>query len=324
MTESSYAYAFGRVKALEVDLLTTAQIKRMTDAHTAEDALKVLSESPYSTHLPERPDIPEIEKAILRELEETYEIVKKISPNKEVIGLFELKYDIHNIKILLKSEISKKQLSHLLIPLGREGIDNLRAAFDGDLKAVSSDIADIIENSRQLYEETGDFQRVQFFLDREHTNLIERGFKGHSFLEEFFTIRIDLENIRNFMRVQKTAIEFEEVFLPRGNFDIKFFEEIRDQPAEFFVEKTRNKDFANVVSEGLKAYQMTGSLAKYEKLAEDFLMQYMKKAKLYSLSIEPLVGYLFAKEREASLVRQILISKIKGIDIQDKVGEPYG
>ena len=63
MTES-HAYAFGRVRALEVALIDTAQLKRMVDARTADDALKVLSETPYGSYLPEHPDIPDIEKAI--------------------------------------------------------------------------------------------------------------------------------------------------------------------------------------------------------------------------------------------------------------------
>lgn len=320
---SKYAYAFGRVRALEVGLVTASQLKRMTDARNAEEALKIVSETSYSAYLPEKPEISDIEKAILKELEKTCEISRKISPERSITDLFEVKYDIHNLKILLKSEIIGKSLSNLLIPLGREGADNIKAALAGDLKVVSPGMRDIIVKTRELYEKTKDFQKVQFFLDREHTRLLRNGFRGYPFLREFFAIKIDLENIRNYLRIQKYGLDFEKVFLFGGNFGLAFFEAAKDQPVEYFVEKTRNTNFAHVVSEGLAAYQKTGSLALYEKLTENFLMQYMRRAKFRSLSIEPLIGYLFAKEREASLIRRILVSKMKRINIQDRVSETY-
>jgi V/A-type H+-transporting ATPase subunit C len=318
----SHAYAFGRVRALEVGLIDATQMKRMLDARTADDALKIISETPYGAYLPENPQIPDIEKAIIEELKKTYELSRKISPQREITDLFEVKYDMHNVKILLRSEITERSLSHLLIPLGREGPENIKAALNGDLKAVSPEMQHVLSRARALYEETEDFQKVQFFLDKERSRILRTGFEGSPFLEEFYAIKVDLENIRNFLRAQKFNLDFEDVFLPGGNLDLKFFGEAKEA-AEYFIEKTRSKDYAFVVSQGLADYEEEKSLVSYEKLTEDFLMQHMKKAKYYSLSIEPLAGYLFAKEREARIVRQILISKMKGIDVTDRVSEVY-
>ena len=323
MSESSYAYAFGRVRAMEKGLIDSVQIKRMVDARTAQDALKTLTETSYGSHLPEKPDIPDIEKALLEELVRTYEIVRKISPQKEVTDLFELKYDIHNLKILLKSEITGTAFDDLLIPLGKEGPENLKAALEGDLKAISHEITQLVVRARKIFEETGDFQKVQFFLDREHARLIHRGFSQIPFLVQFHAMKIDLENIRNALRTHRVGIPFEDVFLPGGSYDLRFFTDFKDQPAEYFIEKTRNRDFAGVVSEGLARYQETGSLSLYEKNTDDFLMNYMKKAKFYSLSIEPVAGYLFAKEREVRILRQILIAKMKNIDVIERVSDVY-
>ncbi|MBU7014319.1 MAG: V-type ATPase subunit [Theionarchaea archaeon] len=323
MTGSKYAYAFGRIKALEVGLIDASQLKRMIDARTAQDAVKIVAETSYGTYLSESPDIPEIERAILQEVERTYQVVGKISPEKAVTDLLQLKYDIHNIKILLKSQITGKDLSHLLVPLGREGSGALKAACDGDLKAVSPEVAQIIQKALSLYEESGDFQKVQFFLDREHSLLLSEGFSEIPFLRQYNALAVDLENIRNFIRAEKMEIGFEEVFLSGGTLVLAFFSEVKDQPADYFMESTRNRDFAGVVHEGLTAYQETGSLSRYETLVDNFLMEYMKKAKTYSLSLEPVVGYLFAKEREAKVVRQILISKMKGIDITGRVSDVY-
>ncbi|MBU7042116.1 MAG: V-type ATPase subunit [Theionarchaea archaeon] len=323
MSESSYAYAFGRVRALETELMDSTQIKRMIDARTAQDALKTLSETSYGSYLPDSPDIPDIEKALIEELKKTYEIVRNISPQREITDLFELQYDIHNLKILLKSEITGISFDELLIPLGREGPESLAEALEGDLKAVSPFIGQTIEKARIIYGDTKDFQKVQFFLDREHARLLHQGFLKIPFLTQFFMLKIDLENIRNAIRAHRVGLPFEDIFLPGGSYPVAFFTEIKDQPAEYFMEKTRNRDYAEVVTEGLTQYQKIGSLSLYEKNTDDFLMNYMKKAKFYSLSIEPVAGYLFAKEREVRILRQILIGKMKHIDVTQRVSEVY-
>ncbi|MBU6997403.1 MAG: V-type ATPase subunit [Theionarchaea archaeon] len=323
MTGSKYAYAFGRIKALEVGLIDASQLKRMIDARTAQDAVKIVAETPYGSYLSENPDIPDIERAILQELERTYQIIAKISPDKAITDLLQLKYDIHNLKIILKSQITGHDLSHLLVPLGREGPVALRAACDGDMKAVSPEIAHVIQKSLSLYQESGDFQKVQFFLDREHSRLLSEGLATTPFLQKYSAYAVDLENIRNFIRAEKMGIKFAEVFLSGGTLALASFSEIKDQAADYFMESTRNSDFASVVHEGLTAYQETGSLARYETLVDNFLMEYMKKAKTYSLSLEPVIGYLFAKEREAKVVRQILISKMKGIEVTGRVSDVY-
>ncbi len=318
---SEYAYAFGRVKALEVSLINSSQVKRMIDARTAQDVFKIIAETPYGVLLPENPRIPDVERAILAELKRTYEIIRKISPKREITDLFEVKYDIHNMKIFLKEKITGKSLSHLLIPLGREGPESLKAAFQGNLKAVSSQMAAILVKAETL-SDAKDFQKVEFFLDREHAHLFGEKFRDYPFLKKFFALKIDLENIRNFLRAQRAGLDFEEIFLPCGNFDLKFFTDAKDQPVTYLAEKTENTAVAFIV-EGIQHYEETGSLAFYEKRAQDFLMECMRKARFYPLSVEPLVCYLYAKEREAAVVRQIIISKLKGVEVRDRVGEVY-
>lgn len=320
MTES-YEYAFGRIKALEVHLLDSTQMKRLSDAKSAEDALKLFHETVYGAQLPETPRISDVEKAILYELRKTYEIICTISPERDVTDLFELKYDIHNMKVLLKSEASGKSLSHLVIPLGREGAEKIQAALKGDVKAVPPKMYALLVRARSLYEETKDFQKVQLFLDREHARMLEEGFSTSEFLRKFFSHKMDLENIRNYFRAKNAGVDFEDVFLPGGEVTMAFFKEANAQPVEYFIEKTKNADFAGVVAEGLSSYEDTHSLSVYEALSEDFLMQYMKKAKFLPPSVECVVGYLYAKEREAALVRHVILSKMLGI--RGRVGEVY-
>jgi V/A-type H+-transporting ATPase subunit C len=44
---------------------------------------------------------------------------------------------------------------------------------------------------------------------------------------------------------------------------------------------------------------------------------------MVTLGIEPLLGYILAKEREVKQIRLILLGKLKGVDIEKRMSDPY-
>jgi V/A-type H+-transporting ATPase subunit C len=55
------------------------------------------------------------------------------------------------------------------------------------------------------------------------------------------------------------------------------------------------------------------NLDYFDRLADDFVLDYVRGAKLISIGIEPLVGYMMAKENEVKIVRIILAGKLAGL-----------
>ena len=318
---SEYAYSFGRVRALEKSLIDRAQFKRMTDAPTASEALKILSETSYAA-IPEDADIPAIEDVLREELRQVYDLAQHISPHKEITDLFQLKYDFHNAKILLKSEISSREPAHLT-PLGVVEIEKLKKAFKERIRDLPPPLARAVEKARLIYQETGDPQIVDFVMDSEYAHTLLEQSRDHPFLTEFFRLKIDLENIRNLVRCQKFGVDFEKVFLEGGTIDVKTFLGVMGEPVEVISSMVSIKNYNSVVEEGLKEYDTTGDLTVYEKLTENFLIEYLRKAKMVTLGIEPLLGYILAKEREVMHVRLILIGKLKGVNVEKRIGDTY-
>jgi V/A-type H+-transporting ATPase subunit C len=56
---------------------------------------------------------------------------------------------------------------------------------------------------------------------------------------------------------------------------------------------------------------------------DDFLMERLKAAKMVVFGIEPLVGYILAKEHEVKLIRLILIGKLKGVNVIKRMSDSY-
>jgi V/A-type H+-transporting ATPase subunit C len=317
---SKYAYSFGRVKALEAALVDKAQFKRMAEAPTAAEAAKILSETAYADL--EGADIPTIENVLQEELRKVYDLAQHISPKKEITDLLQMRYDFHNAKVLLKAEVASREPAYL-IPLGIVEIEKLKKGFKERIKDLPAPLAQAVEKARLRYEETNDTQVIDFVIDSEYVRSLLEHSQGYPFLKEFFQMKIDLENIRNFVRCQRFNVDFAKVYLEGGTVDLKTFETLQGESVESLTHAVQTRNYSHVVEEGLKDYEETHRLTLYEKLTEDFLIEHLKRAKMVTLGIEPLLGYILAKEREIKQIRLILLGKLKGVDIEKRMSDPY-
>ena len=101
--ETVYAYAVGRVRALETRLLDKGKLERMVEAASGEEALKVLSETDYANLVAEQASIYDFENILQKEIVNVFSLMRKISPQPSLTDLLSLKYDVHNLKVLLKA-----------------------------------------------------------------------------------------------------------------------------------------------------------------------------------------------------------------------------
>ena len=95
---------------------------------------------------------------------------------------------------------------------------------------------------------------------------------------------------------------------------------------ETLIDRLAYKDYGKVVEEGISNYIKTKSLTKFEKLSDDFIFELAKKGKFVAFGIEPLIGYLMAKENETKIIRMIMVGKINEIPnelIRERLRDVY-
>jgi V/A-type H+-transporting ATPase subunit C len=150
-----------------------------------------------------------------------------------------------------------------------------------------------------------------------------------SFLMDYISSQIDLINIKTLVRVKAMGYGREllkKVILSNGKLDYGFFNDVFDESYETLIERLAYKDYGKVVEEGISSYMKTRSLTKFEKLSDDFIFELAKKGKFVAFGIEPLVGYLMAKENEAKIIRMIMVGKINEIPnelIRERLRDVY-
>ncbi len=110
MDNTAFAQSVSWIRVLETKLLNDNELERMVLAKDARDAYKILNETDYSTHIGDIESVESFQEVINAGLKDTKELIARIVPYNWVFNILWLRYDFHNMKVLLKAKNSNKEL----------------------------------------------------------------------------------------------------------------------------------------------------------------------------------------------------------------------
>ena len=108
MDSMVFTQVIPRIRVLETKLLDKTKLERIIDSSSGEEALKILGETEYSNVMGNVKRIEDYEEILSSELKRVYKLLYEISPIKSVVDVMSIKYDYHNIKVLIKEKILNK------------------------------------------------------------------------------------------------------------------------------------------------------------------------------------------------------------------------
>lgn len=314
--ESDYVFLSARIRALECGLLNSDRIDRMLDAATHEDAAKVLTECGY-------PELSEVtgdalEAALTQRQKQTMADLGNLAPDKNVVDVFKLRYDYHNAKVLVKAEALGAEQDNLLLWGGRYAPDRMAEEFRSEqLKDYSDFLRNGITRAREVLGATGDPQMADFTLDRAYFEELSAMAKatGCKFLMGYATLLIDVANLRAVVRVSrlnKNAEFLKQVLVPGGSVSESTLANVRgDEVGSVFHFGV----LADAAAEGAAhSAPGSGSLTEFERLCDDAVMNYLSGARMVPFGPEAIVGYLYARESEATVIRTVMSGRMAGLD----------
>ena len=332
MSENKYLYSVTRIRALETKLLDKAKIERMIEAKNADEIIKILYETEYASSISEMKSIDDYETVLTKELSKTYELLREISPVPELTNLFLLRYDVHNLKTLLKSSYLGEENDELLSSIGTIPIQQFKDMVKAkEFSGLDPILRECVEEIVGEFTVNPDPQLIDVTLDKCLYNLMYKAASDNksSFLKDYISAQIDLINIKSLVRVKSMGYGrdfLKKVILQNGKLDYAFFNDVFDESLDTLIEKLAFKDYGKVIEEGISNYVKTKSLTKFEKLSDDYIFELAKKGKYVAFGIEPLVGYLMAKENEVKIIRMIMVGKINEIPnelIRERLRDVY-
>jgi V/A-type H+-transporting ATPase subunit C len=329
--DTEYAYAVARIQVIENKLLNKDSLYRMVDARTIDEAVKMLQESGYSFKSSSNNDPYEIEESLKLEYKRLYDLMAEIAPEPEVFKIFRLKNDYHNLKVIIKSEYKGYAQDELLLDTSTIPYSELKLMVrDRKLDDMSEEMRNAVLDCVETFNKTSDPQVIDLILDRaaaiEAINIARASKKR--FIIELNKIIIDLTNISSFLRVRlmgKTGDFLGNVLLPGGKVNQDLLLENLEKGINGLMEVLASTEYEKLLISSAESYEK-GIMSTYEKLSDNYILDFVKKHKYSVFDVEPLVGYLFAKENEIRNVRIIMTGKINNIPgeiIKERLRETY-
>lgn len=314
--DTDYLSLSARIHTMETKLLTQERMERMIEAGDLEQAVLVLAECGYGLMQESTPQA--LENLLAQSRAETFHDLYQAAPDKRVVEVFQLKYDYHNAKVLLKAQAAGRAGERLLVSGGRYEPQILADAFlREEYNECAPRFRQALTQGKELLAVTSDPQRVDFMLDRayfdEMTQLARE--TGSEFLQGYVRLLVDSANLRTALRSARLEKEGEfllQALIPGGTVDPKTIANARGAELADLFQSGALAPAAQLAKELLEG----GSLTEFERACDDVVRDYLAAAQRVSFGVEPLVGYLYAREAELTAVRTILSGYMAGLSGQ--------
>ena len=331
--DTEYTYAVGRIRELERGLLNKNLLDKMIESSDLSSSLNILMESDlgnaYSFDIYNPTNF---ETFLNKELLYNYKVIKNISPSPFLYYVFALNYDFHNLKVLIKSKYLNKKFTESFSEIGTVNIKNLVIAVEEE-KYVEIPVSfeSAIQKTIYEYNKLHEPEIIDLVLDKEKYSIINNILKDIEapFLEKVIKINIDFNNFITSIRIKlrgESKNFLRNVLIEGGNFNLKSLVDMYDSPLLSWGIRFSKTDYEKVMEAGLKAYQKDNSLIEIERLRDNYILDFIKIGKYITFGMEPLIGFLIAKENDIKNIRIILSGKLNQLPpfkIRERVRDIY-
>ena len=321
----NYVYAVARLRGMENHLLDTAFFSRLMDSANIDDALKALGETSYSQRISQT-GTANFDKAIDSEILATCEELKTFVPDKELIDIFRLPYDFHNVKVLLKGLFkvrggdSEGRRYDLLSKLGTIDTEELTNAVETEEYGfLPYGLTDLIPQCWQLWDATKNAQAVELLIDHQMFKAMLKIAEDLKMPEiiRWVKNRIDAENLRAAIRLARMKYEPSKAltfFHEGGTIRPDDMAKLLSEPQETWSRILSYTDIGAVLSSLNEQGDINAALSDVSKALDDYLLKVLENAKYSMDAPANVLLFLLSKEAEARNMRVALVCVAGGLD----------
>ena len=133
--DTDYLHISTRIRCVEGQLMNSTQLYRLAESKDAQEAEKLLEEKGWPAF--DWRDMLKLEQVISQRRQQMMDLLYAHCPRPEMIEVFRLKYDYHNIKAILKGDAQQVDPTRLLSSAGLiPPRELLRMIREGDLEGM--------------------------------------------------------------------------------------------------------------------------------------------------------------------------------------------
>ncbi|MBR2208431.1 MAG: V-type ATPase subunit [Synergistaceae bacterium] len=321
----SYVYTVARLRGMENHLLDLAFFSRLMDSANIDDALKALGETSYSQWISQT-GAANFDKAIDAEILATCEELKSFVPDKELLDIFRLPYDFHNVKVLLKGLFKVRggetegRRYDLISKLGTIDTEELTNAIETEEYGfLPYGLTDLIPQCWQLWDATKNAQSVELLIDHQMFKAmlaVAEGLKMPDVIQ-WVKFKIDAENLRAAIRLSRMKYEPAKAlpfFHEGGTIRPDDMAKLLNEPQETWSRILSYTDIGAVLNALNEQGDINASLTDVSKALDDYLLKVLENAKYSMDAPANVLLFLLSKEAEARNMRVALVCVAGGLD----------
>lgn len=312
--ETDYLAITAMLAARTGSMLSAERLERMIAAPSDNEAAKTLEECGYGdlTGM----SAGEINAALEDHIAAVFYEVENMVPEKELVQMFRLKYDFHNIKTIVKAQGIGVSGEDIVSGRGSVDPEILKQAFvSGEYLEVPSDLAEAMQEAAGILARTSNPQLADFSLDRAYfAKLLQLtdGLSDNGFSKAYVKLQIDSANLRSAVRTHrmgKDADFLRLALIPGG--EVSDSVVAMTDSGEALAELYHATRLSSAADAGAVAWN-GGSLMAFEQACDNALVNYVREAKIRHFGAAHVVSYLAAMENETTAARMIMSGRMAG------------
>jgi len=324
--DTRYIYTTGRIRGLEKYLLKETDFSRIRESKGIIEALETLGKIfPYSESF-KKTEEKNFEQMLEEELKRTYREIRSFCPQPDLVNLFWIEYDFHNLKVLLKAHFQENlsveltsQLRMSLSPTGTLNIETLKEAVQKeDFTSLPPQLKSLIEEVFPLIKENSQPHILDILIDELFFRWVYQKLRDYNdpFLTRLIQKEVDSFNIKTFFRIKSLERKDEEKILREaliegGEIGKEVWINLSHQPKEFVEKELSNTDYIEIIRQILEGKkEREESLFSLDKFFDEYILKYSKRGIYVSFGREPLINYILLKKQEIKRLRTILREKV--------------
>lgn len=330
INEEEYAYATARVRAVEIHLLDASRLDRLIEAPTVEDAVKQLAEARYG----DGQDLSRVDWETLLDGEpaRVQAFLAGIMPDPEVLDVFRIRTDYLNLKRLLKAVYQAQDLATIACAPGTVPVASLVRGITEQREAgLPPAMGKAMQKAMAAFGQHADPRDIDLVLDRAcFADMADRvSVLDNEYLSGLIALLVDMANIRIAIRGRLAGEGrefFDKAVLTGGSIDAAKFRDVADKPVDVFLGSIRHTWFGEAAVAGMDGHRQGKGISVLERLLEDRLMEYVRKARYIAMGVEAMIGHLLAREAEIRNVRIVLTGKVNGLpqaEVRERLRKAY-
>jgi V/A-type H+/Na+-transporting ATPase subunit C len=330
----SYPYTYARVCSMRSGLLRKADYDKLMKM-TVNEIIGFLQETPYKKEInalaQKYSGLKLIETALNRNIEEIFGKMRRISIKPELLRIVDaylLRFDVRNIKTILRAKYthSESESEDLLVAGGSLKRDFLlrlleKPNIEEILKVNGLISIETLWQPFKTFQETNVLGEVETVFDIYYFSYLFKLAamipRQGSLFKEFLQRELEVTNIINVMRLKRAGLDERtsgKYLVPTGADFMGRLSELMTSDAARAPEIFKGTEYEKLLEDYLKKRKDDSVIELETALKSHLLNKTTLLSHQHPLSVDVIIGYIFAKDMEARNLKVMLRGKQLGLE----------